>query len=116
MPMPLSQALLDRLAQLAMQVHGGLVETITYHARATATATPVDHTVAALFRDYRLAALSTGDILLRDQEGRIPTARVPWVPTHDDTITRADGTLWKVLSPRGGPGSPFWILQTRQVG
>ena len=113
----LSQALMDRVARVAFRLQGTRVETVTYHARATPTATPVDHTLPALLRDYRLAALATGEIQPRDREGLLATAHVTWgLPTTDETLTRADGSLWTILSVRGGTGRPFWILQCRQIG
>jgi hypothetical protein len=113
----LSQALMDRVARMAFRMQGTRVETVTYHARTTPGGTPGDHTVAALVRTYRLAALSTGEIQPGDREGLLATAHVTWaMPTTHDTLTRADGSLWHVLSVTGGTGRPFWILQCRQVG
>ena len=112
--MPLSQALFDQLgAQLATQVHGSLMEQVTYTAQAT-PGTP--HTVACRFRDFRASELTTGEIARMDRACWLQTALVTWTVRQGDTLTRADNTVWQVLSWTGGPGSVAYVLQCRQVG
>jgi hypothetical protein len=108
---------MDRLGREATRLHQGRMEQVVYHARTTAQATPVDYPVEARFRDYRLSALTTEAIQLTDQECLIRTALVTWTPTTHDDITRADGTLWRVMSvPPSGRARPHYLLQCRQIG
>lgn len=118
----LSQAVADQIARMCFAVVGSLVETVTYHAKATAQATPVAYEVQAHFAEYSeqlvtLASTTGGEGLVRrgDHLCRIATAAVSWTPTHYDTLTRADGSLWRVLSIREGRGRPFYALQVRRV-
>lgn len=110
----LSQALMDRLGREASRLQGTRLETIVYHARATVTATPVDHTVEARFRTYRLTELAIDLVGLTDEECMIRTALISWTPTRYDTISRSTGTLWKVMRVTGGGGRPHYLLQCHQ--
>jgi hypothetical protein len=115
----LSQALMDRLGWGARRMQGTRIERVTYHARVSAIATPLDiPDLVVRFRNYQLGALSTGLIEPTDQECVLQTVLATWgEPGIYDTLTRAAGTLWKVIGPvRGGRGRPHFLLQTRQVG
>src|SRR5262245_37110089 len=112
----LSQAVMDQVAQHAVQMYGTLMEAVTYLARSTPTDTPVAYPVQAKCRAYSARELQAEALELSDQECRIQTALVAWQPSHADQIQRADGTLWMVLAWRDGPGHPWLKLQIRQVG
>jgi hypothetical protein len=114
----LSQAEMDVLGQEVAGMYGGLMEPITYYAKASANAVPVAYTVQARCRNYRLSALTTDVLLPTDLECRIQTALVTWTPSEYDEVRRADGSRWKVVTPgiRDGLGHPFFKIPLRQVG
>ena len=111
---------MDRIATYILKMHtqnSGRVEALTYYAKATPAVAATTHAVSqAILRRYALRELQPETILLNDQECRIPTEAVTWTPTDYDEFTRADGTRWRVLSLRDGPGYPFYYLQVRQIG
>src|SRR5262249_51218761 len=99
-----------------------LVEELTYHAKASATAPLVEYIgVMGRFTEFdeHLTALHAtvpeGTVRRDDMRLRIALYRVTWVPSTYDSGTRADGSTGRVLSTRGGPGHPWWILQVRRV-
>jgi hypothetical protein len=117
-------AQLDRAATGIMRMFGDTTELVTYCARATVSATPVDH--AALeahveqYSDHAVAMAGlTADgrptVLREDRQLRIRTALVTWTPTLADEVVRSDGSHWRVMSIRGGPGNPFYLLQGRKI-
>ena len=118
----LSQSTMDRLAQSIEAMNGDLVQAFAYHARATAQAAVVEYPgVRGRFTEYsdHITALHglvpEGQVRREDRRLRIATCRVAWVPTLYDTVTCGDGSVWRVLSVRGGPGHPWYILQVRKV-
>lgn len=115
--MALSQTALDRLARHGTKMLGGLLETVTYHAKASATAAVVNHAGLEVSMEfYRGHEIDGEQILKEDRQCRIRTALVTWTPTVFDTFTRPDGTLWLVMGHREGTNRPFYLLQTRQTG
>ena len=118
----LAQGWLDRVASTVNGMVGGLREVITYHAKSTSDAVAVDYPgIAALTPTYddhitALHALTDAPQVLReDIQCMVPVSAVEWVPTIYDTITRADGTRWRVLDTKDGAGSPFWIMHIRRI-
>jgi hypothetical protein len=112
----LSQALLDRLAQASTRMLGSLMESVTYVAKSGPTASAVTHrNVPGHFEQYRENQIDQELILREDRRLRIATSAVTWVPSQYDEVSRADGSRWRVLNVSGGPGSPWYLLQTRRV-
>lgn len=100
-----------------------IVETCTYNAKTSASATPVSHAITnGRFTEYSdhvtalHALVGEGQVRREDRRFRVPTADVSWIPTTYDEIVRADGTSWRVLAVNGGPGKPFYHMQVRKFG
>ena len=114
--MSLSQVALNRVGTLVMhQLFGGLTESLTYRVRTRDGTLTATYTVDGRFQQYRLNALSTDSILPTDEQCRIPTGSATLAPSVYDDLTRADGTLWRVMSVTGGIGAVWYYLQCRQV-
>lgn len=113
---------MDHLARQIEGMNGDLVQAFAYHARATAPSAVVEYAgIRGRFTEYsdHITALHglvpEGQVRREDRRLRIATWRVTWVPTLYDTVTWGDGSVWRVLSVRGGPGHPWYILQVRKV-
>lgn len=119
----LSQSVMDRVARHTIRMQGSRVEPITYHAKANVTSTAVDYDVEhAYFGRYsddytalHAVAAERPQVLREDERLRLPTFEVSWAPTIYDTVTRADGTIWRVLSVQGGRREAWYLLQVRKV-
>jgi len=109
---------MSSLADAAAEMYGDSMEPVTYHARSIAGASPVDHpSVLVRLKDYRLSALNTDVILPTDQEMRIQTSLITWTVGPEDSVTREDGSEWKVAGPiRGGKRHPWYKFNMRKVG
>lgn len=113
--MSLSQAVLDRMAQAAVTMYGSLMESVTYHAKSSPTASVVTSTVSLHLQGYRKHEIDLETILRTDMQARIKTAAITFTPTQYDEFVRADSTRWRVIQPSGGAGQPWWLLQCRQI-
>jgi hypothetical protein len=118
----LSQAMMDRVARDTMRMRGALVETFTYHARATSASTPMVHEDLTgnwcHFSERLIAMHAVTDaprVQREDIQLQIPVTQVSWTPTTYDVVIRSDHSHWRVLDIMGGPGHPFWLLQIRRV-
>ena len=119
--MGLSTADLAALATDGAAMLGSRMEAITYYAKSTPTATAVVYAgVMAALEEFRLhelgAAIGASELQLRDRRARIATSAVIWAITPHDELTRADGTLWRVLASSEGTERPWTFLTLRQVG
>lgn len=113
--MPLSQGYLNSMAQTAIDAYGTLGESVTYSAKSTPTATVVTATVAMHLGNYREGEINLETILHEDQRALVRTASIAFTPTQYDEFVRPNASRWRVISVRGGPGFPFWVLQCRRV-
>ena len=113
--MALTQAQLDRVAAHVSSMYGSLVESVTFHHKATPTSAVVTSTVKMHLHEYRGSQIDNETILRTDLRGRIPVAEVSFTLTQYDEFVRSDSTRWRVLQPNGGPGHAFWRPQCRQV-
>lgn len=111
----LSQGYLDSMAQTALAAYGTLAETVTYSAKSSPTAAIVTYTITMHLGQYREGEINLETILREDQRALVKTASVAFTPTPYDAFVRADAARWQVISARGGPGFPFWVLQCRRV-
>lgn len=111
----LSQAVLDSMADVAFAAYGTLIEDVTYHARSSATAVAVAHTVRLHLGAYRQSEIDLEVILRDDQRALVRTHSVTFTPTPYDEFVRANGSRWRVVSVTQGTGFSFWVLQVRRV-
>jgi len=113
----LSQRALDRLARVSKRVYGTLLEWIDYDVTTAAGVVIATHEVQVYMSPWSGGQLSTPEILPGDYRVRSAVEDMPWTPSLCDTfVRRKDTTRWKVISPTGGPGTAWWVLQARQVG
>ena len=119
--MPVTQGMLNHAARVAMGLLGDRPEAAVYHAKASAQATAVDYDVTALFVVYSehitaLHALTAeGRVLREDMRLQIPTDQVTWTPTTYDTVTRSDGSRWRILDVGDDGSGPFRPMQIRRL-
>ena len=113
--MALTQAQLDRVASNVGAMYGSLVESVTFHHKATPTSAVVTTTVKMRLHGYRSSEIDNETILRTDLRGRIAGPEVTFTLTQYDEFVRSDSTRWRVLQPNGGPGHAFWRPQCRQV-
>ena len=119
--MPLSQALFDRVAAIATTLNGDMMEDLVYLAREDATDAGVAYPVQGKFEEYSAhivglhSLVADGQVRGEDRRLRLATSVVTWEPTTYDLVTRADGTVWRVLTLEGGTRRVYWFMQTRQV-
>lgn len=121
--MPLSQAMMDRLAAHGARMLGTTMEDLTFYAKTHAADAPVLVTVQGHWEDYsdHLVALHTAAserpmVLREDQRVRVATASITWKPTtYNEVVRHADGSRWRVISLEEGANRPWWFFQVRGV-
>jgi TolB-like protein len=120
--MQLSQTLLNRVASLAEGINGRLMEPIIYHAKPSAVAGTTAYAAQGKLEQYsdHVVALHglvpEGQVRREDRRLRVATEVVTWTPSTYDTVTREDGSLWRVLSIEGGNRRIYYFMQIRKVG
>lgn len=130
--MPLTQAFMDGVAQTVRHALGtgaeegaGRFETVTYVHRATLSETPMEYPdLQGLVTRYSEKVLTaqlaltpeTTRVQRDDRQLRLATADVTWTPTMAGSVTRADGSTWRVMDLAGGTGTPFWRMRIRKIG
>src|SRR5437762_2671856 len=112
----LTQGILDEMGLDGVQMFGGLMEAVTYHAQAGPNSAPTDHTLSQVhFEKYQLHQLTTGMILQEDRQLRVLRSAVSWALTVDDRVTRLrDGTRWIVMSTNEGENRIWHLPQLRR--
>lgn len=120
--MALGQGLMNHIGGLVETViggqdEGGLYEKVSYSAKATPAAPPVvADSISALITQYTQQAILADPVLQKRRRCLIRVIFLENPPTLYDTLTREDGSAWKVEAISAGPGTPWWILQLQQVG
>lgn len=120
--MPLDQDVMDRVAQTVAALRG--TEALIYWHRATLSDAPVGYPgLQGLVTRYSEKIIAeqlaltpeTTRIQREDRQLRLATTEVTWTPTLAGSVTRADGTTWRVMDLAGGTGYPFWRLRIRKM-
>ncbi len=70
--------------------------------------------VPMIFTSYDRKEIDGEAILAEDQKVIISTRDLVPVPTINDAITRADGSIWSVISIKTDPAGAAWVLQVRR--
>lgn len=70
--------------------------------------------IPILFTSYERNEIDGEAIRPEDQKAIVAQLALPPAPTLNDTITRADGTVWTVLSVGQDPARATWVLQVRR--
>lgn len=106
-------AALDDLAERATYTS---VRTPAYDALTGTISKPslAYPTVPMVFTSYSRQEIDGETIRQEDQKAIIAQLALTPVPTLNDTITRADGTVWTVVSVRTDPAGAAWVLQCRR--
>lgn len=90
--------------------------TPTYNATTGAITTPSTSYsgVPIVFASYDTREIDGETIRLEDQKAILATLDLAATPTKNDTITKADGTVWSVVSIQTDPAGAAWVLQVRR--
>jgi len=96
----------------------------TYSSVATPSYAPSTGTVTTpkaasadvpiVFTSFKRMEIDGEAVRAEDQKAIIATRDLTPVPTVNDTITRADGTVWSVIGIGTGPAGAAWVLQVRR--
>lgn len=70
--------------------------------------------VPAVFTSYGRKEIDGETIRPEDQKAVIAQLDLMLVPTLNDTITRADGSVWSVVDVMTDPAGAAWVLQVRR--
>ena len=111
----LSQDWLDNMAAQGFGAYGGLIQTVNYYAKATATASAVTYRPQMRFAPAQGYFLTRDPYAESDNIALIQTASISFVPTDFDEYVWVTGSRWRVRKVSGGPGHPFWVLPSYQV-
>lgn len=115
----IQQAVQDGIAAM-----DDLAESSTYTSVGTPSYTPSTGAITEpstlyagvpiIFTSYSRMEIDGEAVRAEDQKAIIATQDLTPMPTINDTITRADGTIWNVISIRTDPAGAAWILQVRR--
>lgn len=110
--------------QSGMNAMGNIQESVTYTAvsetaynTATGAMTVTKQTytaVKAVFDQYSRKEMDGDAIRPEDQKVLIAKKNLTPIPGLNDTITRADATVWSVISVQTDPVNAHWQLQVRR--
>lgn len=106
-------AAMDDLAERATYTS---METPSYNA-ATGTITKPITTYAdvpMVFTSFSRMEIDGDAVRAEDLKAIISTQDLTPTPTVNDTITRADGTVWSVIGIRADPAGAAWVVQIRR--
>lgn len=112
-----NQKVLNAVAGIVQGAFGGLFEGVRYEHRTDQTGDPVSTVDIA---QVRLESYSAQDLLTdpqiqrTDRRARIAVKDLTQTPSQFDTMVVNQAT-WRVISFTGGPGTPWWLCQVRQV-
>lgn len=92
------------------------VSTPSYNATtgAIAAASTALPGVPIVFTSYDTREIDGETIRPEDQKAIIATLDLAATPTKNDTITKADGTVWSVVDIKTDPAGAAWVLQVRR--
>lgn len=101
-----------------------LAELATYTSVATPSYDPSTGTITTpsarypdvpiVFTSYARKEIDGEVIRPDDQKAIIAQLALTPSPTLNDTMTRADGTVWTVVAVMADPAGAAWILQVRR--
>jgi hypothetical protein len=69
--------------------------------------------VPVVFTSFKRIEIDGEAVRAEDQKAIIATRDLTPVPTVNDTITRADGTVWSVIGINADPAGAAWVLHVR---
>ena len=118
--MVVSPALLDAMAGMANALTYQVLEEVTYTHRDRQGGDPVAvlDPFKVKFESYSALELQAdtqidrNDLRMRVRKSFLATIDEP---SRYDTVVRADGEVWQVVSSVGKDGSPWFICQMRQT-
>jgi|GEM_PF-3022067 hypothetical protein len=70
--------------------------------------------IPMIFTSYKRIEIDGQAIRAEDQKVILANPDLPTVPTINDTITKADGSLWTVIAIATDPADAAWVLQIRK--
>lgn len=79
------------------------------------TATPTSYTsVPAIFTSFSRREIDGEAVREEDQRAIIATLDLTPVPTVNDTIVRADSSVWSIIGIAQDPAGAAWVLHVRR--
>ena len=69
--------------------------------------------VPVLFTNFSRMEIDGQAIRAEDQKAIMATRDLPATPTVNDTITLADGIVWRVIGIKTDPAGAAWVLHVR---
>ena len=115
---------IQNAVQSGMNAMGNIQESVTYTAvsetaynTTTGAMTVTKQTYAAVkavFDQYSRKEMDGDAIRPEDQKVLIAKKNLTPIPGLNDTITRADATVWSVISVQTDPVNAHWQLQVRR--
>lgn len=70
--------------------------------------------VPMVFASYSKLEIDGEAVMAEDQKAIIAVLDLAATPTKNDVITKADGTVWSVISIKTDPAGAAWVLQVRR--
>jgi hypothetical protein len=107
----------------AFESIGDLLEDVTYTSRGNpvkntstgaVTNTDVDYPVDMLITDYDVREIDGQNVLAYDAKVMVPCVSLTPAPSTRDFITRADGTILKIMNFKRDPAEAMWEIQARR--
>ena len=118
------RAHIQQAVQAGIGAMDDLAESAIYASVATPSYDPTAGTVTkptalhqgipVVFTSFSRMEIDGEAVRAEDQKAMIPTRSLTPVPTINDTITRADGTVWSVMGIKTDPAGAAWVLQIRR--
>lgn len=117
-------------AQIQEAVKTGLLalddlpETATYGGISTSVYDPATGvivqkktgsvSVPMLFTSFSFMEIDNVSVFADDRKAIIAAVDLVVAPTHNDSITRADGSVWNVIGIKIDPAGAAWVIQIRR--
>lgn len=115
---------IQQAVQSGIAAMDDLAESSTYTSVATPSYTPSTGAITEpstlyagvpiIFTSYSRMEIDGEAVRAEDQKAIIATMDLVPTPTLNDTITKADGTVWNVIGIRTDPAGAAWVLQVRR--
>ncbi len=95
--------------------YGGVTTTVYDPATGTMVSTPGGGGIVKMvFTSFSFMEIDGQAVLANDRKAIIASLDLDVVPTLNDSITRADGTVWNVIGIKTDPAGAAWVLQIRR--
>lgn len=115
--MSLTQAMLNSMAAAVAKAFPAKIETLTLHRVVAQGGSATDYEVEnCKVEEYTEMEIDAIEILRTDRRFKFPVSGLSVTPTQWSALTRADDTEWQVISATGGSGTPWHVVQGRQIG